>query len=356
MAMTGQNTDYYQAAVLKRRALEQIKQEIDSLEGRKTVDTAALLKTVEVASLSLQPAEPNAARVLRVRKGLAQTKVLIEYKTLPTTGESDCERTMRLQRLANLVDLLRITPKPSQCRILDCEDVVRHDTESDERYGLVFGLPTRVTSLSQLRFSPLHELLRAERQNTVPQTFTLEQRFRLASRLANSVTHIHFGDWLHRDITSENIICFHSEGHASIEEPYLSGFTFSRPDNLREVSEYDVNTTSNLYKHAHYQMPRPKHKFRRSYDTYSLGIVLIEIGFWKQIRAFWKPGLDAKAFHEHLASSVVPLLGFYMGEKYRNAVSACLDVEKLEVQGDEGRRYSCAFSRVVAKLLESCET
>ncbi|KAF5851357.1 hypothetical protein GGP41_004189 [Bipolaris sorokiniana] len=113
---------------------------------------------------------------------------------------------------------------------------------------------------------------------------------------------MHFAGWLHREIKSESIVCFHAEGQANIEEPFLSGFTLSRPENPREVSEYDVSTTSNLYRHPDYQMPKPAQKFHRSYDVYSLGMILIEIGLWKQIRTFWKPGMDAKSFHEHVHS------------------------------------------------------
>ncbi|EMD61590.1 hypothetical protein COCSADRAFT_163025 [Bipolaris sorokiniana ND90Pr] len=113
---------------------------------------------------------------------------------------------------------------------------------------------------------------------------------------------MHFAGWLHREIKSESIVCFHAEGQANIEEPFLSGFTLSRPENPREVSEYDVSTTSNLYRHPDYQMPKPAQKFHRSYDVYSLGMILIEIGLWKQIRTVWKPGMDAKSFHEHVYS------------------------------------------------------
>jgi hypothetical protein len=356
MVMSGRNTNYYNAAILKRRALEQAIQEMAFLKDLEPVDTEALLKSVALDPYSFQPAEHDAARVLRVEKGRVQVKVLIEYKTLHAPGDPEEQRTMRSQRLANLADLLRITPKPNEYRILDCKGIVRHDTGSVERYGLVFALPTRLAKEPQLRFSLLHDLLRTDRQNTVAKCFSLEQRFRLAARLANSVAYMHFAGWLHREIKSENVVCFHSEGQASIEEPFLSGFTFSRPDNPREVSEYDVSTASNLYRHADYQMPKPAQKFRRSYDVYGLGIVLIEIGLWKQIRAFWKPGMDAKSFHEHIMSDIVPLLGFYMGEKYRDAVMACLDVEKLGVGGDEGRTFSLAFSRIVVQLLERCET
>jgi hypothetical protein len=353
MAVPYRNTDYYSAAVLKRRTLEQTKQEMDFLETRKFVKTS--LKSIELSARDFPPADQNAFRVLRVQAGKVQKKVLLEYKKVGAIGETSDQTMIITQRLFNLVNLLRITPKPSQYRILDCQGIVRHDTESEERYGLVFTLPSQLAIQSSLRFSSLQHLLRTEGQNTAPQHFPLEYRFELAARLANSIAYMHFAGWLHRNLTSESVVCFHSEDRQSIDEPFLSGFTFSRPDNPREVSEYDVDTTSNLYRHAEYQMPKPAQRFRRSFDLYSLGIILIEIGLWKQIRAFRKPGLDARAFREYLIKNIVPLLGFYMGDKYKDATMACLEIEKLGVRGDEDRKLSSAFSRIVVQQLESCQ-
>jgi serine/threonine protein kinase len=289
---------------------------------------------------------------LRLEAGV---KVLIEYKQFPTGGLMTGQGVILYQRLMNLIDLLRITQKSSHYRLLDCKGFVRHTINSQEYFGLVFALPSRITAQPKLRLSSLQELLRAEQSKAVPEYFPLEKRFRLATRLANSVAYMHFAGWLHRNLTTDNVICFHAENDPSIDEPFLSGFGFSRPDNPREVSEFDVNMTSNLYRHPHYQMPQPKQKFRRSYDLYSLGIILVEIALWKRISTFWNSGFDALAFQQHIIHKIVPLLGFYMGEKYKDAVLACLDVERLNVNGDEGRRLSSAFSRTVVLQLESCE-
>lgn len=293
--------------------------------------------------------------MLRVEAGKVQNRSLIEYKQIPATGSATVQQSVLFQRLINLIDLLRVTPRPNQYRILDCKGFVRHRINSEEHFGFVFALPARIALRPQLRVSSLQELLRGDRDKSAVPYFTLEQRFRLAAQLANSVAYLHFAGWLHRNLASENVICFHAENELNIDELFLSGFAFSRPDNPREVSEFDVNTTSNLYRHAQYQMPVPKHKFQRSYDIYSLGIILIEIGLWRRISTFWRQEVDAVAFQEHIIKVVVPWLGFCMGERYREAVLACLDVVRLNVQGDEGRRLSSAFSRIVVQQLENCD-
>ncbi|OAL54527.1 hypothetical protein IQ07DRAFT_271691 [Pyrenochaeta sp. DS3sAY3a] len=353
MARPGYNNDYYNAAILKRRRLEQIRVEMDYLEGRTPVVPATA--SMELDSSKLVPGKQASSRVLRVEAGKVQTKVLIEYKQFPTGGHMSGQGVILFQRLINLIDLLRITQKSSHYRVLDCKGFVRHTINSQEYLGLVFALPSRIEAQPKLRFSSLQELLRAEQSKAAPECFPLEKRFRLATRLANSVAYMHFAGWLHRNLTTDNVICFHTEDEPSIDEAFLSGFGFSRPDNPREVSEIDVNTMSNLYRHPHYQMPQPKQKFRRSYDLYSLGIMLVEIALWKRISTFWNSAFNALAFQQHIIHKIVPLLGFYMGEKYKDAVLACLDVERLNVNGDEGRRLSSAFSRTVVLQLESCE-
>jgi hypothetical protein len=347
-------TDYYNAALFKKRALEQAGLEREFLEGRKPVLSNALMEHMRLDPSSIEKAEQNLSRVLRVQAGKLNQKVLVEYKMLQASETATGGTTVLFKRLVNLMDLLSLTPKPTQYRILDCKGFVRHDLGSNERYGLVFDLPPRLANQPHLRMSTLQELLRAERDNTAPKDFPLNHRFRLASRLANSVAYMHFAGWLHRDLSSDSILCFHTEEKKSVTEPFLSGFAFSRPDNPREVSEYDVTTTSNLYRQPDYQMPKPSRKFKRSDDIYSFGLVLVEIGLWKRIRAFWNAGLDPTYFKEHMINHIVPLLEFYMGQEYKEATLACLDVHKLELHGDD-RKLSSEFSRQVVQRLERCE-
>ncbi|KAF5564200.1 hypothetical protein FPHYL_4820 [Fusarium phyllophilum] len=98
-----------------------------------------------------------------------------------------------------------------------------------------------------------------------------------------------------------------------------------------------------------------KTKFKCSYDLYSLGVVLIEIGLWKQIDSFRPEGSHALAFKRHLEERVAPNLKFYTGEKYALAVLNCLDTSKIAPDGDEDWRLSDAFSRKVISELESCQ-
>lgn len=262
---------------------------------------------------------------------------------------------MFFNRFLRLTELLRTSPKPGAYRILDCQGYARDDYRLEERYALVFSLPPNLKNVADVTFHTLHDLLRAKDDNVTPRNFPLAERYRLAGLLANSITHIHFAGWLHRGLESRNVVCLSSTSEETIHNPYLSGFGYTRPDQPGEVSQYEVGTTSNLYRHPDYQLPSPAQKFRRSYEIYSLGIILIEIGLWRRISAFRiHENSNARAFSEYLQRSVVPLLAFHMGVEYEDAVSKCLDTSKLGCGDDEGHYLSSVFSKNVVQALESC--
>ena len=111
----------------------------------------------------------------------------------------------------------------------------------------------------------------------------------------------------------------------SIGRPYLSGFEFARFDDPAEVSEAAAQGGDNNYRHPNYQLPLTrKHKYRRSYEIYSLGAVLIEICLWNRIESFRQPKTDAAMFAKFLKDTIVPYVGFYTGSEYQTAASNCL--------------------------------
>lgn len=72
------------------------------------------------------------------------------------------------------------------------------------------------------------------------------------------------------------------------------------------MSEVTAQTGDNIYRPPDYQLPfspSSKTKYRRSYDLYSLGVVLIEIGLWKRIDTLRPEGAQALAFWRDLRES-----------------------------------------------------
>jgi hypothetical protein len=77
----------------------------------------------------------------------------------------------------------------------------------------------------------LYDLLQED--DKAPYIATLDQRFELAKSLASAVHQMHSAGWMHKDISSHNVIFFKHKGANSktpydLARPYLKGFRFAR--------------------------------------------------------------------------------------------------------------------------------
>ena len=346
------SNDYVAAALFRRKALEQRPAQTALSNDQTTVAPQADNSQLVIESEAFSPRGRKDERFIgQLTQGTTTQiqKVFVEHKVVQK------EDSIFFKRFLLLVDLLRTSPKPAGYRILDCQGYVRDDFRFEERYALIFKVPPMFTSSSDMSFYTLHELLRSKDDEITPLEYPLAERYRLAGLLANSISYIHFAGWLHRGLESRSIVCFSTANEKSVRHPYLSGFGYTRPDNPGEISQNDMSTTSNLYRHPDYQLPSPTKKFRRSYEIYSLGVVLLEIGLWRRISSFKKQEHTSPlVFAEHLRKSIVPLLGFYVGEVYRDAVSKCLDASLHGCGEDEGYRLTSSFSKQVVEALEGC--
>jgi len=113
---------------------------------------------------------------------------------------------------------------------------------------------------------------------------------------------------------------------ADISSPYLLGFDCSRPDQLTEMSIASQNPSSmDLHRHPNSLNGIERKPYCKSYDIYSLGIVLLEIGLWKVLQAYHKPHYSAAKFRDKVVLSVlVPGVGSKTGGLYREVVERCL--------------------------------
>jgi hypothetical protein len=67
-------------------------------------------------------------------------------------------------------------------------------------------------------------------------------------------------------------------------------------------------------------------RLQQRHDLFSLGIILLEIGLWEQIKALWKEKYTPSAFLTKLLTGYVPRLGHKMGTIYRDVVSDLLNM------------------------------
>lgn len=223
----------------------------------------------------------------------------------------------------------------------------------------------------------------------------LEHRLELARVLAAALFRSHLTAWLHKGLRSENVVYLRapqdeaapqdeidspggdgsdtggpdggSAGGTADKDfefvtcPTLIGFDYSRPDRADQRSEriqsHGGSAGIDLYVHPDYQQPMTAVKattiastqttenkngddarFKRSYDIYALGLLLIEVALWQPICSFYKKSYDAAKLYGVLREVAEADLGHVVGTKYQDVVKACLDWEEAIKGLREGKR------------------
>ncbi|KAF8916826.1 hypothetical protein CPB85DRAFT_254194 [Mucidula mucida] len=206
-----------------------------------------------------------------------------------------------------------------------------------ERCFLVYQLPSSA-HLDEVQLDRVPTLADAlERQTRI----ALENRFRIGVEIATAVMEIHASGWVHKSIRSDNVLVFVSEEKkgskkdAKVGTAYLVGFEAARPLIQGSEQRPESDIAKRRYQHPERQGGRDTlvKKFDIRHDMYSLGAVLIEIGYRKTLRSIFGvsprdtrgdplPG-EAEENHKRLLDYAFRLSD-KMGSKYAKAVVACL--------------------------------
>ena len=191
------------------------------------------------------------------------------------------------RRVEQLTALLCSKVKPPLFRSPTCLGYVRDHRDEIPRYALVYELESPLRS-NAAKIRTLREAL------TSHQMPSLGDRLALACAIAESVFYLHTVSWLHKDITSDNIIFVQSHSMEDsgnykqvpeITSPILSGFDYSRPDLVDERSfRYNTVVANQLYRHPDLLQLKTR-RSQKSHDLYSLGVVLVEVALWQTIEA-----------------------------------------------------------------------
>ncbi|KAK0304463.1 hypothetical protein LTR82_017176 [Friedmanniomyces endolithicus] len=203
--------------------------------------------------------------------------VWVEWKHVPYSGGWAGSRKYTEHRNGLLAGLLR-HEKPVGFRALPCLGYIKsRDGDDGIRFGIVFEKPAGEGAGSEP--SALRDLYE---QRSKP---SLSARIMMCAVLARCVHSFHAVNWLHKGLQSNNLIFFASAVHGQdLSRPFVSGFETSRPDTADEMTEKPTpDPFADIYRHPYAQSGQTDGKYRKSYDIYSLGIVLTEIAFWKRI-------------------------------------------------------------------------
>ena len=274
---------------------------------------------------------PFATEQVRASAVYKGEEVVVDWRscqddTWRMTNPTDFKR-----RTENLTRILNSDLKPLNLSILHC---VGYLNENKNFTGYAFRLPPHARPGQ--RPVTLHDLISRERDpRDLPD---LGDRFELAKALVSTIFEIHHIGWMHKAICPRNIVFWPRESSGSetdITRPYIMGFDTSRPNQPNEFSETPMTRADDdHYRHPDYREPKSR-SFQPSYDIYSLGVVLFEVGIWKNLSASTqrhasRPTLPTNRSDPNLIKRCMEKgpqmeLRRHTGRRYGDAVAACLD-------------------------------
>ncbi|KAL8787307.1 MAG: hypothetical protein Q9213_002298 [Squamulea squamosa] len=147
--------------------------------------------------------------------------------------------------------------------------------------------------------------------------------------------------------------------------PVIVGYGLSRPDDIVDSKwrtqfsrspDYDLEDDTSLNKSSIYQHPdkvtEPRRRFRHSYDIYSLGLVLLEIGLWMDLQKIdIDRHKDVYDFRRSVLYWLVPDLWGQCGAIYAEVVRDCLTIDTHVSPAEEEQR---TLALKLAQRLDKC--
>jgi hypothetical protein len=308
----------------------------------------------EPSQLRLKPANVSGVRTCGFhdygfyQDGNEVIRVLIE-PTFIATDEGNNPmipvEEVAIRKIA-LATLFATPGKPSDFHILDCIGFVDVEQPGVGLAKFVYRLPEgcQLDFAYHTPHTDPQSLLQIldKRIPGEPHVPPLEQRMKLAQTLAASLHSLHLNGWLHKSLNSENVLLFESSaGVYDLAEPRIVGFRDSRPDgDIWTSLGPQVNPLLNDYAHPTNRRPSVdadhQIRFRRVYDYYSLGTMLLEIGVWRSLRSLLKKKSNDPEERRLVLMRQLPDLRSFMGSTYVRAVEKCLDTSFEEEEPGTG--------------------
>jgi hypothetical protein len=239
--------------------------------------------------------------------------VLLEWRSVDRSNSPRVE-----YRVDKASALLRELADPS-FHSLACRGYIK-DHESG-RYGHVFELPYMAershrnihTLHPRSRLPPLPAMRTLREMLSTPSACpSLNLRISYAIILFETILQLHTAGWLHKELRSENILFIQN---SSTEPPsdqsllrskmYLAGYVYARADGPLEFTEpLESEAEADLYRHSLY-LGNSRLAYRKSFDIFSIGCILLELGLWSSFAAVLRAyGQRKRPFaSEHMTST-----------------------------------------------------
>jgi serine/threonine protein kinase len=162
---------------------------------------------------------------------------------------------------------------------------------------------------------------------------------------------LHGTNWLHKAFRGDNILFFSSD---KITHPYLADFEYARDVQTQSIGHRPGGKNAKDYCYH----PDVQHGYNKVLDLYSLGVVLLEIAFWRllgpQFRDKKAGTLEAiRDLCVKTAGQVEGKVDAAMGRIYADVVRTCLNCEFRGLASDE--EIACARNTEVVLPLSGVQ-
>ena len=149
------------------------------------------------------------------------------------------------------------------------------------RYAYVFDLKPVVNTKNPKSVPALRTLRELLDETSAP---SLNLRISYAITLLETLLQIHTSGWLHKELRSDNVI-FLRDTFSHVDDflaapMRVTGYAYARADQPQEPTEpLQSEVELDLYRHPRC-LGHAREFFRRAFDIFSVGCILLEIGFW----------------------------------------------------------------------------
>ncbi|KAF2806244.1 uncharacterized protein BDZ99DRAFT_465892 [Mytilinidion resinicola] len=191
-------------------------------------------------------------------------------------------------------------------------------------FGIVYKFPS-----DQTRPVRLHHLLRGRDRSSILVPHVGE-KITLAATLAQSLYTFHISEWLHKNINSRNVLFFTGLSNfrdIDLSRPYVVGFNHSREADVSAYTE-GPEMSSEWEKYQKYQDPDyvKGSRYKKGYDYYSFGLLLLEIGTWERLSNIHDKHEteDSSQLRKRYLRICDNVILERMGPTYHQATKACL--------------------------------
>ncbi|KAL9631909.1 MAG: hypothetical protein Q9204_004012 [Flavoplaca sp. TL-2023a] len=329
------------AAVASAASLKQIRlvlglgiDGVDSTEhqAQRAPPEGFKIKLIQLKPHLLQREAPQLSPGGRELAVYKSKRVLVEWKFIDKEHEKELKT-----RVDQLAILLAHTYDES-FHSLHCIGFLPKDVsyqpEDEESicYGLVFELltsPNLPLSISPV-IQPLSTLFVNARRPS------LNERRDIALALAETILQLHTSGWLHKGVRSDNVL-FIDLGdskweYSGAKGPFLAGYEYARPTTAH-TEAMPTNLEQEMYCHPKGQ-GLTRANFRRSFDLFALGCVLLEIGLWSSLPEILQrvPSDSTKPIHKTKPSTVRS--GMFDWARLQSAKTRLLQNDDVEKRSD----------------------